>query len=71
MIKYENECVSCGLNCVGDRCKHSNVPYLCCDKCECEENVLYEYNGEHWCKECVLDDLQKITLENCIIDKFE
>lgn len=61
MIKYENECVDCGLPCIGDRCKYRNVPRLYCDQCG-EESELYHYDGEELCLDCIKKRLEKVEL---------
>ena len=62
-IKYFDECVSCtsvGLNCLGNSCINKNVKHYYCDKCKKEFDVLYEYDGEELCEECVLGMLKKV-----------
>ena len=49
----ENECVSCGLPCMGSACRYRNVPHYYCDFCD-EEGKLYEYDGQELCEECLL-----------------
>lgn len=56
MKKIENECVSCGLPCLGSRCPYRNVTRFYCDRCD-EEDTLYHYEGEELCKECVLEEV--------------
>lgn len=62
MIRYENECVGCPpeLGCLYDACPNRNVRHLYCDKCGCEEDVLYNYDGEELCAECLLDEFDVI-----------
>ena len=64
MVKYENECVCCppGMGCLGDSCPNRNVMHLYCDKCKDDVEVLYDYDGEELCEECLLDSFKKITL---------
>ncbi len=64
MVKYENECVCCPpeMGCLGDSCPNRNVMHLYCDKCKDDVEVLYDYDGEELCEECLLDSFKKITL---------
>ena len=56
MKKIENECVECGLPCLGDSCPYKEVIRFYCDRCE-EEETLYHYGNEELCKECLLEEL--------------
>ena len=53
MIVVENECVDCGLPCIGSSCKYFSVSRYYCDQCK-DENVLYEFDGQQLCMECLL-----------------
>lgn len=54
MIKHENECVGCGLHCLGDSCPNRNVRRLYCDHCGDEVDELYRYfDDTELCEECV------------------
>lgn len=56
MIKHENECVDCGLPCLGDSCKYKNVRRLYCDCCGEETDELYKnYDGDELCHKCMSD----------------
>lgn len=60
MLKYENDCVNCGLHCVGGACKYyDKVPHYYCDKCG-EEATLYHFDGEELCMDCINDQLEVI-----------
>ena len=59
MIRYENDCVDCGLPCLGDSCPHRNVPHYYCDECE-EETDIYEFEDEQLCVDCIVKRLRKI-----------
>lgn len=52
MIVVENECVDCGLPCIGSTCPYLNVTRYYCDECT-EEGVLYEFEGQQLCIDCV------------------
>ena len=64
MIKIEDECVGCPteMGCLGSNCKYSNVPHLICDECELE-TTLYHFNGRQLCIDCIIDELEEVTLE--------
>lgn len=63
MIRYENECVQCGLPCFLS-CPHQRVPHYYCDACGAED-VLYPYDGEELCLDCIFDSLPKAETEYC------
>ena len=56
MRETGSECVSCGLPCLGRACPNYEVTRFYCDKCK-QEATLYEYEGEEWCADCILEDL--------------
>ena len=57
MKKVENDCVDCGLPCIGEGCEHYNVTHYYCDKCgdECDGDDMYELDGQELCQYCVLE----------------
>ena len=58
MVKFENDCVDCGLPCLGDSCSLRSVKHLYCDECETEVSTLYEYfDGRQLCRECCIEEL--------------
>lgn len=59
MIKKENECVDCGLPCLGSSCPNRNVIRIYCDKCG-DEGKIYHYDGEHLCIGCIEETLKKV-----------
>ena len=64
--EMRNECVSCGLPCLGSSCPNRNVPYLICDSCgdeDCEELYIND-DGEEVCAECLLAQYTKITVDD-------
>ena len=65
MIKYENECVGCPpeLGCLGESCPNRNVKRLYCDDCKEEVETLYVYDGQELCQDCLLNTIEKITLD--------
>ena len=59
MKKKENECVSCGLPCLGNSCPNRNVVRFYCDRCG-EEGKLYHYGSEELCGECLLEEFDVV-----------
>ena len=54
MLKIENECVSCGLPCLGDSCPYRNVERRYCDYCKDEiTHEYYDVDGEELCEDCL------------------
>lgn len=64
MVKYENECVSCGFPCRHDACRYYRVKHLYCDKCGCEVDKLYILDDEELCDECVLKALDTLKVDD-------
>lgn len=62
MIKKENECVDCGLPCLGSSCPNRNVIRIYCDKCG-DEGKIYHYDGEHLCIRCIEETLEEVESE--------
>lgn len=63
MIRRENECVDCGLPCMGSSCPNRNVIRIYCDKCG-EEGKIYHYDGEHLCISCIEESLQEVEADD-------
>ena len=59
MKKILNECVDCGLPCLGDACPNRNVVRFYCDKCR-DEDTLYHYGDEELCLDCVRKRLEVV-----------
>lgn len=57
MKKVTNECVDCGLYCLGSDCPNRNVTRYYCDRCQQECDTIYHYNGEELCLDCIIEDL--------------
>ena len=65
MIKYEDECCGCATEsypCLGSACSNRNVPHFYCDKCGEDVEELYKVDGEELCKECLLNNFEKVEL---------
>lgn len=60
MIKYESQCVQCGLPCIGSACRNYRVRILECDKCHEEFDKLYNFDGDEICEECLLEEFEVI-----------
>lgn len=60
MYKIEDDCVDCGLPCLGDNCPYRNVTVNYCDECGEEYEFLYDYDGQELCKDCLLETVPKI-----------
>lgn len=67
MIKFENECVDCGLPCLGSSCPNRNVRHLYCDRCKVDVPKLYVYDNEQLCWDCVEEEV----LSNVITEVIE
>ena len=62
MLKVtENECVNCGLPCLGDKCRYRNVVHCYCDDCHSEEK-LYYFDGRELCLCCIERLLEKVEV---------
>lgn len=59
MQKVENDCVDCGLPCLGDSCRYRHVAHYYCDECR-EETQLYNFDGEELCINCIEKKLEKV-----------
>lgn len=52
MITYENQCVGCGMPCLGYMCPFRRVPVFACDLCGSEEVRLWICGGKELCEAC-------------------
>ena len=53
MVRIENDCVDCGLPCMGGSCPLRNVEHRYCDKCGDEIGEYYDVDGEELCEYCL------------------
>lgn len=54
MVKKQNDCVDCGLPCLGDACPYRNVEHRYCDHCDDEiSGEYYDVDGEELCESCL------------------
>lgn len=64
MIKYENECCDCAVPaypCLGEACNLRHVKHLYCDTCKDDVGVLYLYDGQELCIDCLLKCFEYIN----------
>lgn len=54
-----NECVQCGLPCMGNACPNAQVERLYCDVCNSEE-TLYYFNDQELCIDCIEGLLEEV-----------
>ena len=59
MKEVQDECVGCGLYCLGSSCPNRNVVRFYCDKCG-DETTLYDYDGQELCADCLLEEFEII-----------
>lgn len=59
MVKIEDDCVCCGLPCLGSSCPNKNVRHYYCDECG-DETELYDFDGKELCLYCIKDKLHTI-----------
>lgn len=62
MVKYENDCVDCGLPCHGSACSLRRVPHFYCDECH-EESDTFHFDGQELCLGCIEQRLDKVEAE--------
>ena len=56
-----NECVDCGLPCLGNSCPYRNVTRFYCDKCG-TETQLYYFDNQELCLDCIEEKLEKVEI---------
>lgn len=57
MKEVTDECVSCGLPCLGNACPNSHVTHWYCDNCKDEfapEELYVTEDEETLCQDCLL-----------------
>lgn len=70
MIAYENQCVDCGLPCLGYGCKYRKVEVRYCDRCK-SDNAVYEFDGEDLCADCAEEVIKEIFDDMTLYEKAE
>ena len=58
MRQVENDCVDCGLPCIGTSCRYYKAVHFYCDDCG-DEDTLYEFDDEELCIRCIAKNLKK------------
>ena len=58
----ETSCYGC-QECVGCGRKYEEWSYHKCDRCGSTEQLYYSHDGEELCVECILEDLEKVDME--------
>lgn len=69
MRRYEDECVSCGLPCLGSSCPNRNVLRIYCDRCDSEAD--YCFDEEDLCENCLEKELDAEWLRLPLSSKIE
>lgn len=59
MKKIENECVRCGLPCLGYSCPNRRVVRFYCDKCG-KETTLRHYEEQELCADCLIENFEVV-----------
>lgn len=63
MIQIENDCCGCAVPvypCLSDSCHLKHAKHYYCDECESEVDILYQFEGEELCGECILKRLEVV-----------
>ena len=63
MIGVENECVDCGLPCLYESCKYYKVVRYYCDCCNDEVGVLYYFDEQELCIDCIERRLERVKFD--------
>lgn len=63
MRQVENDCVDCGLPCIGTSCRYYKAVHFYCDDCG-DEDTLYEFDGEELCIRCIAKRLRKVRTDD-------
>ena len=60
-MKYiESGCVDCGLPCLYSACPYYEVVVHECDECEEQCVVLYHFDGQELCIDCIKQRLEVV-----------
>ena len=63
MIKTENECCDCGLPCIYESCIYWAVTRFYCDECKNECDVLYHFDWQELCLDCIEARLERVEYD--------
>lgn len=69
MREVENNCVDCGLPCLGSSCPHRNAVFYYCDICG--EYAEYKIDGKDLCDKCAEEYLNEIFEDLSASEKAE
>ena len=69
MMREENHCVCGGNSCTHDACPYYSVKVYYCDNCK--EPAAYEYDGKHYCSDCLEEELDVEFGKWSVRDKIE
>lgn len=60
-IKIEDDCVECGLPCIGSACRLRHVKHFYCDVCgeEFDPYELHEVDDKMLCNDCLIPYLEE------------
>lgn len=60
-MKYvDSDCVNCDLPCIYESCPYYEVTRYMCDECKDQDVVLYEFDGQELCIDCVKKQLRVV-----------
>lgn len=68
--RIENQCVDCGLPCLGSSCPNRNVPVDYCDDCG-NEGAEYHIDGADLCESCAEKRINDAFEELMLSEKAE
>ena len=72
MMKYESRCVHCDKPpCLRNSCPNYRVKAYYCDHCKNDTPAVYEFDGTHYCKDCLEKELDVQLCALPIEDKIE
>ena len=71
MLVHREECVDCGLSCIGDICRYKNVLVYYCDKCPTYKRADYMIDNDHFCEDCAKKYIQELFEELTISEQAE
>lgn len=70
MKVIENQCVDCGLPCIGSACRYKDVEVYYCDNCE-DEYAEYMLDDEYYCTDCAEKYLSSMFEDLTIFEQAE
>jgi len=70
MKLLEDQCVGCGLPCMGNACPYKSVSVYYCDDCG-EENAVFHMDGKDLCVDCAEKYLDSAFNDLSLSEKSE